>query len=92
MARVQMVLKDGERARYVYHAKRDGKSLSAWLREAAQEKINNERTQRRLATPKDFDEFFRRCDEERTWHGQEPDWEEQKKLLLESKLSGVAAT
>ncbi|MCY4041935.1 MAG: hypothetical protein OXF72_11895 [Gammaproteobacteria bacterium] len=92
MARVQMVLKDGERARYIYHAKRDGKSLSAWLREAAQEKIDNQCTKRRLATPEDFDEFFRRCDEERMWHGQEPDWDDQKKLLLDSKLSGVSAT
>ena len=93
MARVQLVLSDGDRDRYVSQAKREGKTLSAWLREAAQEKIEGDAEQHRpFETAQDVREFFRACDATRNWHGPEPDWEEQKKLISEARLRGATLT
>ena len=39
MARVQLVMPDEDRDRFVHQAKREGMSLSAWLRVAAHERL-----------------------------------------------------
>ena len=39
MARVQLVMTDEDRERFVEQARREGMSLSAWLRAAARERL-----------------------------------------------------
>ena len=39
MARVQLVIPDSDRDRYVYQAQREGMTFSAWLRAAAEERL-----------------------------------------------------
>ena len=39
MARVQLVMADEDRERFVEQARREGMSLSAWLRAAARERL-----------------------------------------------------
>ena len=94
MARIQLVLSDGDRERYIYHAKREEKSLSAWLREAAQEKIdkNTKDDQRPFASAEEVRAFFRECDAMNEGYGPELDWEEYKKIIEDSKIEGLEIT
>ena len=39
MARVQLIIPDGDKARFVRQARREGLSFSAWLRAAARERL-----------------------------------------------------
>lgn len=91
MARVQLVLSDGDRDRYVYQAKREGKSLSAWLREAAQEKIDRDVERRAFSSIEEIDAFFRECDAA-AGPGRELDWEEHKQIINESRGRGASGT
>lgn len=63
MARVQLVIPDEDRDRYVHQARREGLSLSAWLRAAARERLDRRRRSRPFRSPADVGEFFRDCDE-----------------------------
>ncbi len=94
MARIQMVLSDGDRERYMYHAKREEKSLSAWLREAAQEKIDKHTKddQRPFASAEEVRAFFRECDAMNEGYGPELNWEEYKKIIEDSKIEGLEIT
>ena len=91
MARVQVVIPDEDRDRFVAQARREGLTLSAWLRAAAGERLAARRSDEPFETAEDLAAFFRECDAidgpER-----EPDWEEQRKLLRESQLSGITNT
>ena len=68
-----------------------GLTLSAWLRAAARERLAARRSDEPFETAEDLAAFFRECDAidgpER-----EPDWEEQRKVLRESQLSGTTNT
>ena len=44
MARVQLVMADDDRDRFVHQARQEGMSLSAWLREAAHERLEKRRS------------------------------------------------
>ena len=94
MARIQLVLSDGDRERYIYHAKREEKSLSAWLREAAQEKIDKDTKddQRPFTSAEEVRAFFRECDAMNEGFGPELDWEEVKKIIEESGLDRLGIT
>ena len=39
MARVQLVIPDADKDRFVHQARREGMSLSAWLRAAARDRL-----------------------------------------------------
>ena len=91
MARVQLVLSDGDRDRYVSQAKREGKTLSAWLREAAQEKIDKGDEHRPFASVQELEEFFRVSDAE-AGPERELDWEEYKQIINESRSRGDSNT
>lgn len=83
MARVQLVIPDADRAMFVQQAKKEGLSFSAWLRAAAQDRLEKSRNSRRFASEEDLREFFKRIDErhEREGLGPEPDWEEHKRWI-----------
>ena len=61
MARVQLVMADEDRERFVEQARREGMSLSAWLRAAARERLATRRRVKLFETPEDVEEFFRSC-------------------------------
>ncbi len=91
MSRIHVVLEETQKVRYQSHAAREGKSLGAWLREAAEEKIAKS-APRRFASVQEFDEFVAECQKRSVADGgleREPDWEETKKIILDSKIRGL---
>ena len=88
MARVQLVIPDAEKYRFVHQARREGMSLSAWLRAAASERLERSQKDQKFKSEEEMREFFRRCNE-RAGPGPEPDWEEYLEILNESKLRGL---
>ena len=46
MARVQLVIPDSDRDRYVYQAQREGMTFSAWLRAAVEERLAKQQPKR----------------------------------------------
>ena len=87
--RIQVILDEEEAARFKSQAMRESKSLSAWLRDAGKKMIEINRQQQRLTDPDVLKEFFRKCDERE--HGTEPDWEDHKRLILDSYQAGNKA-
>ncbi len=86
--RVQVILDETEVSRFRSRARKESKSLSAWLRDAGRAALACE-DRRRLLDDKDaLREFFKTCDR-REATGTEPDWEEHKKVLAGSYLSGA---
>ena len=91
MARVQLVMPDDDRELFVDQARREGMSLSAWLRAAARERLEKRQSVKQFESPEDVMEFFRSCaalDGPET----EPDWEEHLRVMNESRRQGVART
>ncbi len=86
MARIQLIVSDSDRDMFVSQAKREGMSLSAWLRAAARDRLGKTPPQKTFESSQDLEEFFRWCD---TLPGPEvePDWEEQKKIINEPRRS-----
>ena len=91
MARVQLVMADDDRDRFVHQARLEGMSLSAWLRAAARERLQKCHSVKLFRSPDDVKEFFRSCaalDGPET----EPDWDEHLRVMRESRGQGVAGT
>ena len=89
MARVQLVMPDEDRQNFIAQARREGMSLSAWLRAAAHERLEARRNAKLFESPEDVEEFFRSCaalDGPET----EPDWSEHLRVLNKSREQGVA--
>ena len=61
-------------------------SLSAWLREAAAEKVGRSEGHS-LSSAGELKEFFRACDEREK--GEEPDWEAHLQVLEASRRQGI---
>ena len=91
MARVQLVMPDADRDRFVHQARQEGMSLSAWLRAAARERLEKCQSVKLFQSPEDVEEFFRSCaslDGPET----EPDWSEHLGVMNESRGTGVTGT
>ena len=91
MARVRLVLPDDEWERFVAQARREGMSLSAWLRAAARERLEKRQGVKHFESPEDVMEFFRLCaalDGPET----EPEWDEHLRVMNESRSSGFSRT
>jgi len=84
--RIQVILDEKEATRFKSQAVKESKSLSAWLRDAGKKMIELNRQQQRLTDPDSLKQFFRQCDQE--GNGVEPDWEDHKKLILDSYQAG----
>jgi len=87
MTRVQVLLDEDEKQKFERHARREGLSLSAWLREAGTTRLKNQSTARKIVNPADLRAFFAACDAEES--GREPDWEEHLATLEHSKMHGA---
>lgn len=88
MARVQLIIPDADREQFVHQARREGMTLSAWLRAAAHERLDARQRAERFKSSEDLKRFFQRC-AEREGPGVEPDWEEHLAVLNESKTRGL---
>ena len=85
-ARVQVILDDKDAARFKTQAKRESKSLSAWLGEAGRKMLEENENRNSLTDPQSLKSFFKDCNDRET--GKEPEWEEQKELILEGFQAG----
>jgi hypothetical protein len=91
MARVQLVIPDEDRDRFVHQARREGMTLSAWLRTAARERLEEQQRSDPFDSPADLEGFFRECDAlEGTTP--EPDWVEHVDVIAESRSRGASNT
>ena len=84
--RVQVILKEEEATRFKSQARKESKSLSAWLRDAGNKMIEISRERRRLTDPDSLKRFFQQCNKRES--GIEPDWEDHKRLILDSYQAG----
>lgn len=90
MSRVHFLVDDQDKARWTVQAAREGLSLGAWLREAAEVRYRTAQDAGPFSEPAQLDEFFAQCDEME--QAPEPDWAVHKGLLDRSFLSGAEPT
>ena len=91
MARVQFVIPDEDRDRYLYQARKEGMTLSAWLRAAARERLQQREESKSFQSPEDLEEFFRACDRLEGPEA-EPDWGRHLDLVNQSRSGGASGT
>ena len=93
MARVQLVIPDEDRARFVQQAKKEGLSFSAWLRAAAQDRLAKQQDRRPFQSVEELEDFYKRIDarHEAEGLGPEPDWEEHKRVINTPRKSTLDA-
>ena len=91
MARVQLVIPDEDRDRFVHQARREGMTLSAWLRAAARDRLARNQQSRPFESPADLEAFFRSCDR-LDGPSVEPDWEEHLQVINKSRLQWASNT
>jgi hypothetical protein len=80
-ARVQVILDEEEATRFRARARRESKSLSAWLRDAGRKALRESEQTGGLKNPAALRKFFRESN--KLEKGKEPDWEEHKRIILE---------
>ncbi len=85
MARVQLIIPDEDRDRFVYQARLEGMTLSGWLRAAAEERLEQRERLKPFTSSGEVREFFLANDESESGDP-EPDWEEHLKTLRDSKM------
>ena len=90
MSRIHFVVKETAKMAYQTQARREGKSLGEWLREAAEEKLTAARP--RKFTVEELREFAARCDARHPPGAREMDWPEVKRIIAESKIAGLDTT
>ena len=91
MARVQLLIPDDDRARFVHQAHREGMSLSAWLRTAARERLDRQSRTGRFESQADLEAFFAECDRIEGPDA-EPDWEQHLEVIDQSRGRGATST
>lgn len=88
--RIHIVVDEEEKERFRRQAERQGKSLTAWIREAAREKFEAEADRTHLETQEELNAFFASCD--RRERDPEPDWEAHRGVIERSVRTGGAET
>ncbi len=91
MARVQLLIPDEDRDRFVQEARIEGMSLSAWLIAAARQRLADKPRSVPFESAADLQRFFRECD---ALEGPkvEPDWQPHLDVLNESRRGGTGGT
>ena len=88
--RIQVVLDEEERETFRRLAENEGLSLSAWIREAAREKVASSKRSRKIRTEEELRLFLATC--RQLEEGVEPDWEQQKGVIERSARSGESSS
>lgn len=91
MARVQLLMPDEDRTRFVYQAHQEGMSLSAWLRAAARERLERQSRVRPFESVAEVETFFTQCDKLEP-AGTEPDWDQHLAVMNEARKRGATNT
>lgn len=91
MARIQLVVPDEDRDRYVHQARKEGMSLSAWLGVAARRHYERQQRGGSFRIREDLERFFSECD---ALGGpeQEPGWEKHLEVINRSRLGSASRT
>ena len=87
MARVQLVIPDDDRDQFVRQARREGMTLSEWLRTAARERLNRQQRPAPFASPAEIDAFFLECDD-LPGPCLEPNWDQHLTAIDASRRRG----
>jgi hypothetical protein len=85
--RIQVILDDEDALQFKNHARKEGKSVSSWLREAGKKVIELNHSQGKLKDSAALKKFFQTINSKK--EGTEPDWEEHKKLISEGYRKSV---
>ncbi len=88
--RIHIVLDPAEKERFRRQAEREGKSLAAWIREAAREKLAADARRVSIQTVEELRAFYAACDRRET--SREPDWEDHRRVIERSARSGGTDT
>ena len=88
MARVQLIIPDEDRDRFVQQARQEGLTFSAWLRAAARERCEDRQRAEQFKSPGDLNRFFEECDTRRG-PGMEPEWEAHLRAIEASRAAGI---
>jgi len=88
ITRVQVLLEEGDKELFLYRARLEGLSLSAWLLRAGKEKLKEKEGAMKLENQEDLASFFAACDAREV--GREPDWEDHLAVIERSKRAGIA--
>ncbi len=88
MARVQLIIPDEERDRFVDQARREGMTLNAWLTAAGWDRIREQQRVKPFESPADLQAFFVACD---ALEGpeREPEWEHHLEAIATSRRGGA---
>ena len=86
MARVQLIIPDEDRDRFVHQARLEGMTLSGWLRAAAEERLKGREHLKPFTSAEEVRKFFLAQDESESG-SREPDWEEHLKTLRDAKMA-----
>ena len=91
MARVQLVIPDEDRDRFFHQARREGMTLSAWLRTAARERLEEQRHSNPFKSSAEIKKFFQACD---ALEGPEvePEWNTHLDVITQSRRRGASNT
>ncbi len=84
MARAQFVISDEDRDQFAQQARREGLTLSAWLRSAARERLEDRQRLELFQSTVDLEKFFMACD---ILDGPEtePEWDKHLSAIAESR-------
>lgn len=91
MPRIHLIVSEPDRTRYAAAARREGLSLSAWLRAAAATRLDDREGVEPFHTEDDVWRFFADRDAE-VDGGTEPDWEQHLDVIRASRSRGAAGT
>ena len=89
MSRIQVIMDEIEREAFREAASREGITLSEWLRRAARDRLASV-SPRRIKSVKELRAFFEAC--EAREEGAEPDWDDHRQVIEESKSAGKPTT
>ncbi|MPZ53494.1 MAG: antitoxin [Acidimicrobiia bacterium] len=87
--RIQIVVSSEERAAFRAQAKREGRSLSEWLREAGRSRLEAT-SQPGLGTVRALQRFWSASDERED--KREPDWDHHLRVIRRSQVEGLPDT
>ena len=88
-ARIHLIIDERERDAFRARAAAEGLTLSAWLREAARERLERERPME-IRTVVELDRFFAEC--ARAEAGTEPGWTQHLAVMERSRRVGLEET
>ncbi len=88
-ARIHLIIDERERDAFRARAAAEGLTLSAWLREAARDRLERERPME-IRTVVELDRFF--AERARAEAGAEPDWAQHLAVMDRSRRVGLEGT